>query len=292
MYFSKSIIAAFAVFLGLTAQAHAHAGVQPALGVSGALTRADVQRPSSATPCGDVDVTRNIDKSAAVTVKADNTFTVTVTNFNPGTDGSRQVSAMVDFSGTGEKFVAATVVQNGDKAPKNVGSQEVIVQLPEGSRCTGGTSGDLCLVAFTTTSGFGNCVVVQTPATAASTVEPSATSTPAPPLVARMQAPAKQPAKQPARIPEQQPAKQPVGQPAKVPAQASAKAPAAPGPAKAPVREPPKAPAKTSVKVPAKAPAKGKKIRSGDAMGSRAARFLRLSETKEESTVGVHQDDD
>ena len=64
MYFSKSYIAAATVFLGLGVQAHAHAGVQPALGVNGAFARSNVQRPSTAKPCGNVDVAKNIDKSS------------------------------------------------------------------------------------------------------------------------------------------------------------------------------------------------------------------------------------
>ncbi|KAI0631259.1 hypothetical protein C8Q77DRAFT_1219389 [Trametes polyzona] len=161
MYFSKSFIAAATVFLGLAVQAHAHAGVQPALGVNGAFARSNVQRPSTAKPCGNVDVAKNIDKSTAIPVNADGTFTATVTNFNGGTDGSRQVSAKVDTSGTG-KFAAATVTRNGDKSPKNVGSQQIAVQLPKGIQCSGGAAKNRCVVSFTTAGGFGNCVVVQT----------------------------------------------------------------------------------------------------------------------------------
>jgi hypothetical protein len=38
--------------------------------------------------------------------------------------------------------------------------QELSVQIPAGIKCTGGTSKNLCLSSFTTTAGFGNCVVV------------------------------------------------------------------------------------------------------------------------------------
>lgn len=47
------------------------------------------------------------------------------------------------------------------QAPTDVGSQQLTVSLPAGTKCTGGTSGDLCLASFTTAGGFGNCVVVQ-----------------------------------------------------------------------------------------------------------------------------------
>ncbi|KAI0763468.1 Alpha/Beta hydrolase protein [Trametes elegans] len=160
--FSKSIIAAAAVFLGLSLQVHAHAGVTPALGVAGTFARSDVQRPSNAKPCGNIDVASNLDSSTAITAAADGSFTAMVTNFNGGVDGSRQVTVKVDSTGTGESFVAATVSQNGDKSPKSTGSQKVTAQLPQGLTCKGGASGNKCLVSFTTAGGFGNCAVVQT----------------------------------------------------------------------------------------------------------------------------------
>jgi hypothetical protein len=45
--------------------------------------------------------------------------------------------------------------------PTSTGTDQVSASLPAGTTCTGGASGDLCLVSFTTTAGFGNCVVVQ-----------------------------------------------------------------------------------------------------------------------------------
>ncbi|GAW08656.1 gas1-like protein [Lentinula edodes] len=55
---------------------------------------------------------------------------------------------------------AVTVSQNGDAAPTTVGSDQIVAALPAGTTCSGGTAGNLCLVQFTTTAGFGNCVVV------------------------------------------------------------------------------------------------------------------------------------
>ena len=42
-----------------------------------------------------------------------------------------------------------------------MGSQPLTVSLPAGTKCTGGNTGNLCLVSFTTAGRFGNCVVVQ-----------------------------------------------------------------------------------------------------------------------------------
>ncbi|KAL1948978.1 hypothetical protein VTO73DRAFT_10784 [Trametes versicolor] len=176
MFFSKSFIAAATVLLGLTLQAHAHAGVTPALGVKANFARANVQRPSTAKPCGSINVAQNLDASTPIVAKADGTFVATITNFNAGTDGSRQVTAKVDGTGVGKTFTAATVTKNGDKSPTNVGSQQLTVALPKGMTCTGGATKNKCLVSFTTAGGFGNCAVVQTAATGAKAATAAATT--------------------------------------------------------------------------------------------------------------------
>ncbi|KAI0077357.1 hypothetical protein K474DRAFT_1674898 [Panus rudis PR-1116 ss-1] len=162
--FSKFFISA-ALVLGLTLQVSAHAIITPALGVTGQAARSDVTRPSKANPCGGgVNVASVVGQSTPVSLNADGTFAVNVTNFNGGKDGSRQVTVKVDTTGTGKSFnTAATVTQNGDAAPSNVGSQEVTVQMPAGTTC----DGTGCLAAFTTAGGFGNCVLVQSGAAGA-----------------------------------------------------------------------------------------------------------------------------
>ena len=79
--FSK-VFASAAVLLAVSAQVNAHAAIAPALGVSGTPVRADVQRPSTAKPCGTVNVAQNIDSSTPIQAAADGTFTATVTDFN------------------------------------------------------------------------------------------------------------------------------------------------------------------------------------------------------------------
>ena len=80
--FSKSLIASL-FFLALTSSVNAHAGVTPALGVKGALSRSDVQRPSTADPCGNVNIAQTLDSSTAVPADANGTFSPTIQNFNP-----------------------------------------------------------------------------------------------------------------------------------------------------------------------------------------------------------------
>ena len=53
-------------------------------------------------------------------------------------------------------FVFINAYQN----PTSDATEPLTVQLPANTKCTGGTSKNLCLASFTTTAGFGNCVVV------------------------------------------------------------------------------------------------------------------------------------
>lgn len=161
--FSMTFFAAAVIFaLGL--QVNAHAGVAPALGVQGKLTRKDVQRPSTAKPCGKIALT-NIDTSTPVIAAADGTMTINVTNFNGGKDGSREIKTLrIDATGTGKSFQAApasAITKNGVAAPSSTGTEQLTVVMPAGTTCAGGKTKDLCLMSFTTDAGFGNCVVAQ-----------------------------------------------------------------------------------------------------------------------------------
>jgi hypothetical protein len=52
----------------------------PALGVKGTPKRSDVQRPSTAKPCGKIDIASNLDASTAIAAAADGTVTMKVQN--------------------------------------------------------------------------------------------------------------------------------------------------------------------------------------------------------------------
>ena len=69
----------------------------------------------------------------------------------------------VDASGTGKNFVAAQMALANDD------TQQFTIQLPAGTKCTGGTNQNLCLASITTTSGLGDCVVVSQAADAVDT---------------------------------------------------------------------------------------------------------------------------
>ena len=72
-----------------------------------------------------------------------------------GADDSRSIEKVqVDASGTGKNFVAAQV------APANDDTQQLTIQLPAGTKCTGGTNQNLCLASITMASGLRNCIVV------------------------------------------------------------------------------------------------------------------------------------
>jgi len=158
--FSK-VFATVSVLLAVSVQISAHNIITPALGVTGTAVRADVQRPSTASPCGTVDVASTIDTSTPVVADATGTFITNSTDFNAGTDGARAVTAKVDPTGTGTNFnTDVTVTQNGNPDPTTVGTDQITASLPAGTVCSGGANADSCLVQFVTPAGFGNCVVV------------------------------------------------------------------------------------------------------------------------------------
>jgi len=72
----------------------------------------------------------------------------------------------VDASGTGKNFIAAQM------APANDDTRQFTIQLPAGTKCSGGTNENLCLASITTTSGLVNCVVVLQAANAVDTAWP------------------------------------------------------------------------------------------------------------------------
>ncbi|KAI9441733.1 hypothetical protein H4582DRAFT_2118987 [Lactarius indigo] len=167
---SKSFIA-YAFLLCFTTSVNAHALIGPALGVTGNGTRNDVQTFSANKPCGNTDIAKSIDSSTGrsgscgwdlFAFRHRLQWASTLTNsLRSGSDGSRSIKTVqVDASGTGQNFVAAKMVVNGDANPTSAGTEQLQVQLPSGTKCTGGTGKNLCLASFVTTAGFGNCVVV------------------------------------------------------------------------------------------------------------------------------------
>lgn len=161
MAFSNTFFAFILVLLALSFQVQGHALITPALGVKGKGVINDVQRPSDNKPCGNVDIGKNLDSSTTANAAADGSFTFTVTSFNGGKDGSRQVSMKVNADGSGKKFVNAKVTKNGNDNPPDASSEQVTASLPPGMKCTGGKNKDLCLASMVTSAGFGNCVVIK-----------------------------------------------------------------------------------------------------------------------------------
>jgi len=176
--FSKFFASATLV-LALLSQVHAHAAPAPLLDVGNNPARSDVQRPSAGSPCGKGAsvAASDLDSSVAVPAAADGSFNLNIVNFNAGADGARKVNAKVDPTGKGTNLVAMTVTKNGDAAPTDVGPQAITAQLPAGTKCTGGTKGNLCLVQFISTAGFGGCTVVSQGAGAATGAAASSNNT-------------------------------------------------------------------------------------------------------------------
>jgi len=159
--FSK-ILSSSVLVLALCHQVASHALVAPPLGVNGTPIRADVQRPSTASPCGaDVtDIGTAIDSAMTVVVNSNGSFSLNGTCFNGGTDGSLLFKAQVDSSGNGTHFVSMPITVNGNNSPPGAETTTIVASLPPGTKCTGGKNGDLCLAQFISGAGFGNCVVL------------------------------------------------------------------------------------------------------------------------------------
>jgi len=158
---TKSFLVCASIFLALATQTSAHAMPSVALGVKGTVKKSDVQRPSTATPCGNVAIAANLDTSTAVPAAADGTVTMNIQSFDKGADGSTVVAVEVDQTGEGNKFVAGKVTTNGNPNPATATeSDKVVFSLPAGTKCSGGSGKNLCLVSVKTTAGFGACTVV------------------------------------------------------------------------------------------------------------------------------------
>jgi len=159
--FSK-ILTSSVLVLALSLRVTSHAIVTPPLGVNGTAVRADVQRPSTANPCGAhvSDIATAIDSATTVAVSANGSFHVTGASFNGGTDGSLQFKGKIDANGTGAHFVSMTINTNGNNSPPGTESTMLVASLPAGTKCTGGKAGNLCLAQFISGAGFGNCVVL------------------------------------------------------------------------------------------------------------------------------------
>lgn len=82
MMYPARLLSLSLVLLGLSSQIRAHAIITPALGVSGAPTRNDVQRPSASAECGSVDVASALAASGSAVLSEAGTFSANVTNFN------------------------------------------------------------------------------------------------------------------------------------------------------------------------------------------------------------------
>lgn len=122
------------LLLVLCLQVSAHATIAPVLGVQGSPTRADVKRPDTANPCGaGVNIASELDNATAITPDETGSFKVNATSFNgwgsfinsqgvksltsdicSGVDGSLKFTAQVDPTGTGTKFVAMNITNNGN----------------------------------------------------------------------------------------------------------------------------------------------------------------------------------
>lgn len=159
-----ALIALLIITSSIDAQAAVTPPNPPLIDLKETPINGEAQRPSITDPCSNVNIAQNLDISTGVTADETGAFSLSPVNFNPGAGSLRSIEMVqVDASGTGKNFFAAQM------APVNNDMQQFTIQLPAGTKCTGGTNQNLCLASITTTSGLGNCVVVSQAADAVDT---------------------------------------------------------------------------------------------------------------------------
>jgi hypothetical protein len=80
--FSKALLTAVVAAVFAAQQVRGHCVIVQPLGVKGTPVRNDVQRPSTANPCGTVNIANTLDTTTASTIDANGQLTTTATNFN------------------------------------------------------------------------------------------------------------------------------------------------------------------------------------------------------------------
>jgi hypothetical protein len=65
----------------VNAQEEEGCAISPAMGVSGTPGASDIQQPSDDAPCGNVNITQNLDTSEAVQADSNGQFKVSVIGF-------------------------------------------------------------------------------------------------------------------------------------------------------------------------------------------------------------------
>lgn len=79
--FSKTFLLSAVAVLFMSAQVNAHAAITPMLGVKGTPARSDVQKPTTAKPCGNADLSKAA-SSTPVTAAADGSVSMNIQDFN------------------------------------------------------------------------------------------------------------------------------------------------------------------------------------------------------------------
>jgi len=146
----KFILAAV-LSLSVVLQVQGHALFTTSAALASTLVKNDATR---STTCDAATALKN-----PATAAADGTFSLFARSFDSGTDGATTVkSATLDTTGQGKTFSGkVSVVKDGNPSPPTDSTtDQVTLQLPAGTACTGGS----CLVELTTGGGFSNCVAV------------------------------------------------------------------------------------------------------------------------------------
>jgi Egh16-like virulence factor len=141
-------------------------GTKNGLGVTKTtnLGTGDAIRVSTQDPCGPNVNLASLSADDATPLNSDGTLSMSV--FQVNGDGAGPFNVAIDTTGTGKSFDTPVDVTTQVPGTNGVSgaSEEAFpldVKVSTNVACTGGTTGNLCLVQVKNPSGFGGCGVIQ-----------------------------------------------------------------------------------------------------------------------------------
>jgi len=180
--FSKSF-SLFAIVALSISQVYGHGMVQSIKGANGVNTngfgvkktsdtsQASVSVIKGNTGCGTIqgkainiaaEIENAIKSGKIPTAAGDGTINMDWFQQNAGGDGGGPGNAALDTGATGNAFKPLTITKNfGDKGRDSVNPMQV--KIPAGTKCTGGSTKNVCLAKVVNSAGpFGSCFAFRT----------------------------------------------------------------------------------------------------------------------------------
>jgi len=208
MFTYKNTLSLVAAFLAVSTQVNAHGFITDIVGANGkkvqgfGVNLANVipgNQGSTSTgfnneaPCGrgvaagQINIAGEIEKaikSGLPTVGANGEVSMNWQQVNGGSDGGGPGNAVIDVTGTGKNFVPLQISKDFGDGGSN-SRNPMTVRLPAGTKCTGGSSKNACLIRVINGPGFGSCLAVESPSGGGGGAAPAPAPAPPPPAPAK-----------------------------------------------------------------------------------------------------------